>query len=88
VALAVKAASPKEATLLWTKLADSAIATHNNLADSGDPLLTVTKTPGSPVVVDTYPEWQNIFGAGFGFSVVIMSTLIMLIRYLKEGSDY
>jgi len=88
VALAVKAEGSKDAILLWTKLADSAIATHNNLADSGDPLLTVTKTPGSPVVVNTYQEWQKIFGAGFGFSVVIMSTLIMLIRYLKEGSDY
>ena len=88
VALAVKAQSPKEASLLWTKLTDSAVTTHNNLADSGDSLLTVTKTAGSPVVVDTYPEWQKIFGAGFGFSVVIISTLIMLIRYLKEDGDY
>jgi len=88
VALAVKAENPKDANLLWTKLADSAITTHNNLADLGDPLLTVTKTPGSPVVVDTYPEWQKVFGAGFGFSVIIMSTLIMLIRYLKEDGDY
>ena len=88
VALAVKAGSPKEAKLLWTKLSDSAMTTHENLADSGDPLLTVTKTPGSPVVVATYPEWQLVFGAGFGFSVVTMSTLIMLIRYLKEDGDY
>lgn len=87
VALAVKAESPKEAKLLWTKLADSAIATHKNLAESGDSLLTVSKTPGSPVVVDTYLEWQKIFGAGFGFSVVIISTLIMLVRYLKGDGD-
>ncbi len=88
ISLSVKANSSKEASRLWTKLADSAIATHNSLANSGDPLLTVIKTPGSPVVMDTYPEWRKIFGASFGFSAVIMSTLIMLIRYLKEDGDY
>lgn len=88
VSLAVKASKPLDATLLWNKIADSAISTHTKLMDSEDPLITVAKTPGSPTIIDTYPDWQTVFGATFGFSAVIVSATIAVIRYLKGEDDY
>lgn len=88
IAFSVKGDSEGQAKKLWTKITDSAVKTHEVLKPTADPLIFVTITPESPVVLKTYPAWQTVFGAGFAFSAVILSTLIMIIRYLKEGNDY
>lgn len=87
VVLSTKGETPEAALNLWIKVSDSAIRTHNQLKENADPLISITKTPNSPVVLGTYPEWQTVFGAGFIFSVVILSTMIVIVRYLKEGND-
>lgn len=88
VVLSTKGGTPEAALNLWIKVSDSAIRTHNQLKENADPLISITKTPNSPVVLGTYPEWQTVFGAGFIFSVVILSTMIVIVRYLKEENDY
>lgn len=87
IVLSVKGQTPQDAINLWEKVADSAIQAHNKLKASADPLLEVTKTPNSPVVLKTYPEWTNIFGASFAFSLVIISSILIIPRYIKEEHD-
>lgn len=88
ISLTVKGDSPEQAKNLWGKIADSTIKTHEELKPTADPLISVIKTPSSPVVLKTYPQWQTVFGAGFAFSVIILSSLIIIARYLKEDRDY
>jgi len=87
VGLNVKSDSADQAKNLWLKISKSAIKTHEELKPTGDPLISVITTPGSPVVLKTYPDWQTVFGAGFAFCVIILSTIILIIRYLKEEHD-
>ena len=87
IVLSVKGQTPQDAINLWEKVADSAIQTHNKLKASADPLLEVAKTPNSPVILKTYPEWTNIFGASFAFSLVIISSILIIPRYIKEEHD-
>jgi len=88
IVLNVKGQTPQDAADLWEKVADSAIQTHNKLKVSADPLLEVAKAPNSPIIVKTYPEWTTIFGAGFAFSLVIASSIIIMMRYLEEERDH
>ena len=88
IVLSVKGQAPQDATHLWEKVADSAIQTHNKLKTSADPLLEVTKTPNSPVVLKTYPDRPSVFGISFAFSVIILSSVLVLLHYLKEEHDY
>lgn len=88
VSLSVKGNTPKQALELWNKISESAMQTHNQLKAGADPLINVDKTPNSPVVLKTYPEGQKVFGVGFLFSVVILSSVIVVIRYLREEHDY
>lgn len=88
IVLSVKGETPQDAVNLWEKVADSAIQTHTKLQISADPLLTVTKTPNSPITLKTYPKWLTVFGASFAFSVVIMASMLIIARYLKEEHDY
>lgn len=80
----VKGNSPQEAHTLWVKIADSAIASHNALTPTADPLISVDPTLGSPVVVNSYPAWYKVLAAGFTCSVILASFLIILGRYLAE----
>jgi len=88
ISLSVKGNSPEQAWYFWNKVSDSAIQTHSQLKENADPLISVTKTPNSPVILKTYPEWQKIFGAGFLFSAVILSSLIVVKQYLREERDH
>lgn len=88
IVLAVKGQTPQDAVNLWNKVADSAIQTHTKLQASADPLLEVSKTPNSPVTLKTYPAWSTIFGISFTFSLVIMVSILIIARYLKEEHDH
>ncbi|MFA5776735.1 MAG: Wzz/FepE/Etk N-terminal domain-containing protein [Patescibacteria group bacterium] len=85
IVLSVKGKTSQDAINLWEKVADSAIQTHNKLKASADPLLEVSKTPNSPVVLKTYPEWTNIFGASFAFSIIIVSSILIISRYIYDS---
>lgn len=88
IVLAVKSQTPQDAANLWNKVAESAIQAHTKLQASADPLLTVSKTPNSPTALKTYPEWPTVFGASLVFSFVIMVSIVIIARYLKEEHDY
>jgi len=87
IVLAVKGDTPEQAQSYWNKIADRAIQTHTQLTANADPLVNVTKTPNSPVILKTYPKWQTVFGAGFVFAVIISSSLIVVAKYLKGERD-
>lgn len=88
ISLNIKGNTPENAKKLWEKVANSAIETHDKLKVSADSFVSVVKTPNSPVVVKTYPEWTTIFGAGFAFSLILLTSMIILTKYLKEDRDH
>jgi hypothetical protein len=85
ISLAVKGQTAKDAVYLWERVATAASQTHSKLTTPSDPLLAVTKTPGSPVVLATYPEWPAVFGVSFTFSLLGMIATHVLLKYLKEA---
>jgi len=87
IILSAQGQTPQDAQRLWKKVSDSAIQAHIELTASADPLLKITKTPNSPVILRTYPERLSIFGAGFAFSFIIMLSAMASVRYLKEDHD-
>lgn len=87
IVLSVKSQTPESAVNLWEKVANAAIQTHNKFINSADPLLDVAKTPNSPVVLRTYPEWTDVFGAGSMFSIIILSSALVIFQHIKENHD-
>ncbi|MBU1970254.1 hypothetical protein KJ605_00530 [Patescibacteria group bacterium] len=88
IALNVKGHSPEQAARLWHQVVNAAMKTHAQLAANADALITVTITSGSPVVLKTYPNWKTVLGSAFLFSAVIIWSLVLIARYLKEDHDY
>lgn len=86
VTLSVKGNSANQANEYWNKILDTATKTAEK--NSGDPLIAINSTEGSPVVLKSYPDWSAIFVGSALISFITLVSLRVIAGYLKEGNDH